>query len=310
MQRDKLSVADAKKIDMVEFLQKIGHSPVKITNTDYWYFSPFRLEKTPSFKVNRKMNVWYDHGQQKGGTIIDFGTLFFQCTISEFLFKLGEQNLLSFHPHPAPFKSLPSSPAGEKEKIIVTNVRPAIKLFPLQEYLSLRKIPLEIANHFCKEVDFSLYDKKYTVIGFRNNAGGYELRSANFKGSSSPKDVTLVGEKFNREIVVFEGFMDFLSYQTLHQRKFIMMTKQQPNFLVLNSIGFIEKMQPQLENYPSVHLYLDRDKKGLEISNELLALGGKYQDESVCYKNHKDLNEYLMDEYFELKRSQSRGRRL
>lgn len=310
MQKDKLSVADAKNIGMVEYLEKLGHSPNKVINNDYWYLSPFRAEKTPSFKVNRKMNVWYDHGLQKGGTIIDFGILFYQCKVIELLFKLGQQNQFSFHPRPLLFKPLSISPAGEKEKIIVTDARPNITLLPLREYLASRKIPLEIANRFCKEVDFNLYDKKYTVIGFQNNAGGFELRNANFKGSSRPKDVTLVGGKLTREIVVFEGFMDFLSYQSMNQRRFIMMTKLQPNFLVLNSIGFMEKMKPQLEKYPSVHLYLDHDKKGLEVSKKLLALGSKYQDESRIYKNHKDLNDYLVNEHFELRQSQSRGRRL
>jgi len=28
----------------------------------YWYLSPLREEKEASFKVNRKKNVWYDHG--------------------------------------------------------------------------------------------------------------------------------------------------------------------------------------------------------------------------------------------------------
>lgn len=309
MQRDKLSTAEAKQIDMVQYLERLGYSPKKIRNDDYWFLSPLRVEKTPSFKVNRKLNVWFDHGSQKGGNLIDFGILFHKCSVSELLQKLGRENTRSFHQQKTLVQSTSFHPAGEKEKIIITGVKEKIKLLSLQEYLVFRKIPLEIANRFCKEIEFDLYDKKYTVIGFQNSAGGYELRSANFKGSSSPKDVTLSGKNLPREILVFEGFMDFLSYQTIHQRKFIMMTKQQPNFLVLNSIGFLGKMKPQLEKYPSIHLYLDRDNKGLTITKQALALSRKYRDESLIYKNHKDLNEYLMKEHFELKQSQSRGMR-
>ena len=294
MQKNKLSVAGIKQMDMVEYLEKIGCLPKKIRNDDYWYLSPLRVERTPSFKVNRKLNVWYDHGLQQGGNLVDFAILFHKCTVSELLQKLVQENRFPFHPH-TPHSSVTTfSGAGEKEKIIVTGVRQNIKSLALQQYLTFRKIPLEIANRF----------------GFQNSAGGYELRSGNFKGSSSPKEVTLIGKNLSKEILVFEGFMDFLSYQTIHHRKFIMMTKQQPNFLVLNSIGFLEKMKPQLEEYFSIHLYLDRDNKGLVITNEVLAKSKKYRDESLIYKNHKDLNDYLMNEHPERKQSQSRGRRL
>ena len=171
-------------MDLVDYLFSLGHQPVKIRGNDYWYRSPLRNEKTASFKINRKLNVWYDHSLQKGGNLVDFGILFHRCSISELLQKLGQQNPLSFQnskplDHPA---SLPS--AGEKGKIIVMETRQNIKLSALKEYLEYRRIPVEIANRFCKEVDFLLYDRKYTVIGFQNSAGGFELRSANFKGSS------------------------------------------------------------------------------------------------------------------------------
>lgn len=310
MQKDKPSIADIKQMDMVEYLEKMGCMPVKIQNNDYWYLSPLRVEKTPSFKINRKLNVWYDHGLQQGGNLVDFGILFHKCTVGELLQKITQDTPFSFQPHTTSKTIASFRGAGEKEKIIVTGVRQNIKLLALQQYLTFRKIPLEIANRFCKEIDFHLYDKKYTVIGFQNSAGGYELRSGNFKGSSSPKDITLIGNNLSKEILVFEGFMDFLSYQTIHHRKFIMMTKQQPNFLVLNSIGFMEKMKPKLEEYPSIHLYLDRDDKGLSVTKELLAISRKYQDESLTYKHYKDLNEYLPKEYPERKQSQSKGRRL
>lgn len=310
MQKDKLSVADIKQMDIVEYLEKIGCLPNKIRNDDYWYLSPLRVEKTPSFKVNRKLNVWYDHGLQQGGNLVDFGILFHKCTVGELLQRLAQENPFPFQPHTPTASVTTFSGAGEKEKIIVTGVRQNIKSLALQQYLTFRKIPLEIANRFCKEVEFNLYDKKYTVIGFQNSSGGYELRSGNFKGSSSPKNVTLIGKNLSKDILVFEGFMDFLSYQTIHHRRFIIMTKQQSNFLVLNSVGFLEKMKPQLEKYPSINLYLDRDNKGLAITKEVLAIGRKYRDESLTYKNHKDLNDYLMNEHSKRKQSQSRGRQL
>ncbi|MDP1762530.1 MAG: toprim domain-containing protein [Sediminibacterium sp.] len=298
------------QLDIVDYLLLLGHTPAKIHGNDYWYFSPFRDEQTPSFKVNRKFNVWYDHGLQKGGKLVDFGTRLYGCTITELLNRSAQQNSFSFHQQIPVDQADSFSGAVEKEKIVVVDARHPINLLPLQDYLQYRRIPLEIANRFCKEVDFNLYDRKYTVIEFQNSAGGYELRSANFKGSSSPKEVTLFGKDLTKEILVFEGFIDFLSYKAIHQPRLILLPKQQPNFLILNSIGFLKKMKPILENYPSIHLYLDRDKKGLELTKEVLSISRKYRDESLAYKNHKDLNEYLMKEYHALSQSLQRGRRL
>jgi hypothetical protein len=106
----KLSCADARQIDLVEYLASLGHQPKKIRNQDYWYCSPFREEKTASFKVNRTRNIWFDFGEGKGGDIIDFGVRHFRCSVSELLEQLSQKSLsptFSFHP---------LSVAGEKKE--------------------------------------------------------------------------------------------------------------------------------------------------------------------------------------------------
>lgn len=81
----KLSCKDARQLDLVDYLASIGHHPQKIRNQDYWYLSPLRQERTPSFKVSRRLNMWYDHGIGKGGNLIDFGLLYFNCPVSDLL---------------------------------------------------------------------------------------------------------------------------------------------------------------------------------------------------------------------------------
>lgn len=49
-------------------------------------------------------------------------------------------------------------------------------------------------------------EKIYRAVGFKNNAGGYELRNEYFKGSSAPKYVSYIDNKANN-ISVFEGFL-------------------------------------------------------------------------------------------------------
>jgi hypothetical protein len=167
--------------------------------------APFRDEKEPSFKVNRQLNRWYDHGESRGGNLIDFGILYHRCSISEFL-----QRLKSYSSFQQPL-SVPVKSDSEKSTLHILGTGP-LRTHRLTEYLRQRRIPLGIADEYCCEVCFQIRDKKYHAIGFPNQSGGYELRNEYFKGSNSPKDLTLIDRVPNAEVIaVFEGFFDFLS---------------------------------------------------------------------------------------------------
>ena len=75
------SVQDVKGLDIVAYLESLGYAPQKVRNNDYWYLSPFRTEKEPSFKVNRRLNAWYDHSLGRGGNLLDFGILYHGCAL-------------------------------------------------------------------------------------------------------------------------------------------------------------------------------------------------------------------------------------
>jgi DNA primase len=186
------SLQEVKQMDMIEYLQKLGYQPQKIRNNDYWYLSPLRDEKEPSFKVNRKLNAWYDFGLGQGGNIIDFGVLYHHCTVSELLQKIPE--IFSFH-QPQTLTVQQPLPYTQKLKEALELTIKVIAARPLTNpslcrYLDDRKIPFEIAEKFCKEVNFELNGKQFFAIGFENKSGGFELRNQLFKGSTSPKDVT------------------------------------------------------------------------------------------------------------------------
>src|SRR4051812_11446820 len=179
------SAEEVKNTDMVDYLLSLGFKPTKVSRSDYWYYSPFRQETTPSFKVNRNMNRWYDFGEGKGGNLVDFGILYHKCSVSELLRKMNKS--FSFQQQNISFKKEDE----EVKKIKVISEREITSLVLLR-YLHKRRISIEIAAKFCKEINYQLYGKNYYALGFKNNAGGYELRNEKFKASSSPKDVTLV----------------------------------------------------------------------------------------------------------------------
>jgi len=184
----------------------------------------------------------------------------------------------------------------------------------LLTYLQSRKISVDIARNFCREVDFELNQKKYFAIGFPNSAGGYELRNPKFKGSSAPKSTVLILESQSENLVVFEGFFNFLSFQMLQKKRakdLNDLPKLQPDFLVLNSLSFFEKSRETMEKYSAIHLCLDRDKAGVQATVKALQWSDKYKDLSKLYSQHKDLNEYLVNtSSLELKKSQRQGRHL
>jgi len=290
-----------KQIDIVEYLEKLGYHPQKIRNNDYWYRSPLREEKEASFKVNRKLNVWYDHGSGRGGSIIDFAMMYHNCTIKEATKKVTDVS--SFHCHTLtvqqPLANTQEAQEALEPKIRVIAAKPLTNP-ALCRYLKNRKIPVEIAKKYCKEVDFELSDKRYFAIGFENKSGGFKLRIALFKGSSSPKDITQISFSNAKNVAVFEGFFSFLSYQSLQQKEAPPLT----NFLVLNSLSFLEKSRELIEKNEKVYLYLDRDEAGTKNTQLALKWSIKYRDRSYLYKNHKDLNDYLLSRSQKLKQGQ------
>lgn len=303
MQTHYFSCKEARRLDIVEYMEKLGHVPQKVNGKDNWYLSPLRAEKTASFKVNRTLNVWYDHGLGKGGNLVDFGVLYFKCSVAELLHGLSNNSPSHFSFHPPSKAGEKKEPQGGKIQIVAEHF---LSNKSLLDYLKERAISLDIAKQFCKEIDFELYGKKQTVIGFKNNAGGYELRSADFKGSSSPKDITFIDNK-KEQIGVFEGFFDYLSFLTLHQQQ------RQPltNFLVLNSLAFFQQARIKMEEHSRVLLYLDGDSAGSKHTRQALEWdSNKYTDQRFFYKHYKDLNEYLIQQAPPKKESLKRGMHL
>lgn len=275
----KLSCEQAKQMDMVDYLATLGYHPSKIKNNDYWYCSPLRKERTPSFKINLKQNVWYDHGIGQGGNLVDFGVLYHNCSVKELLEML--EGTLSFHqPVKQNLKDIKSPIKILSERAIVT--------LSLLRYLKQRRIVESIAKKYCSEISFSINGKVHSAIGFRNDEGGFELRNQCFKGSSSPKAITSLDNCMN-EVSVFEGFFNFLTFQTINQNQAF----KASNFLILNSTSFFEKSRLLMEGYDAVHLFLDRDNTGQKLTQMALSWSKKFKDESALYKGYNDLNEWM-----------------
>jgi Toprim-like/CHC2 zinc finger len=279
----KEQIEDLKARDIVAFLSEIGCKSVRTRGRSQWFLSPFRQEKTASFKVDSYLNRWYDFGTREGGDLIDLIMRINSCSLKELL--SGEISFQSIPPHHV--RNQPSEEKAHKLEIITVS---SLCSPVLSNYLSTRAINIEIASQFCDLVRYKIGLKNYFSIGFKNDLGGYELRSPISKCSSSPKGVTtfLNGTPV---LCVFEGFLDFLSYLSFYG----MTAFNTSDFLILNSIAFAPGHQDFMNSYEQVRLYLDRDDAGQNCRRKLLQIHNRYIDKSSLYKSHKDFNEWLIN---------------
>lgn len=271
---------DVKKISIKNFLAEQGISP-KQERTGYgMYLSPFRAETAPSFKVDYNKNLWYDFGTGEGGSIIDLVMRLDGCSINEAITKLKNGSNFSFH-RSETIESIHSS-------LQITSVK-SLENHHLIDYLqSKRSINIDIAREYCREVHYTTGGKQFFAIGFQSNAGGWELRNEYFKGSTSPKSPTTIGGN-SSTCLLFEGFMDMLSYLTLKNA-----LRPTIDMAVLNSVHNLHCAKDFLQRHQTIHCFLDNDEAGRRAFTGVEKLGRETIDQSPFYRDYKDINEYIV----------------
>ncbi|WP_233569388.1 CHC2 zinc finger domain-containing protein, partial [Alloprevotella sp. OH1205_COT-284] len=196
-----MDVQQMREIPIAGFLNAMGIQPKKQKGDILWYNAPYRTERTPSFKVDTNKNVWFDFGIGKGGDIFDLAGEF----IGSGDFLLRAAFIAKSGACPLPALEQPQRKV-EKEPVFEDIWKRPLFNRRLLGYLEERGINAHVAIPNCEEVRYRVHGKRYYAIGFRNNAGGLELRNRFFKGCIPPKDISL---KRNGSDVcsVFEGFM-------------------------------------------------------------------------------------------------------
>ncbi len=184
-----MNVKQAKEINLERLLQNLGCEAVKTNGDDLWFLSPLRQENSPSFKINRKLNKWFDFGEQIGGNVIDFVIQKFGFNVSEALEYLKKFDDFSF------FQKQIFETTDEKDNI--DNIE---KIIPVQhialiQYLKSRGITNYEKVSNLKEIHYSIKDKKYFALGFRNDSGGFEIRSKYAKICLGTKYVSYIKNK-------------------------------------------------------------------------------------------------------------------
>ena len=252
---------------------------------DMW-FSPFRDETRASLHINKEKNLWNDFGLGQGGSIVQLVMLTKRCSCRE-----AEAFITAL----APCKYERPEPAAPKSEIkTVRDIRSDY----LVNYLQKRKIPLELARQYLKEVIVRNPQKgmNFTLLGFPNNMGGYALNAPSGFKSTTKAAVTTINTEGKmsvtpsaKSVAVFEGFFDFLSWQVMQSNK-----TPSCDVVVLNSVNNLQKATAFIGAHDKIMGFLDNDEAGQKCQSALERLyPGKVMDMSDLYGKYKDLNEML-----------------
>jgi hypothetical protein len=293
-----MNIADIKqKVPISEFLKREGFIPVRRSGRELVYRSPYRNDIHPSFTVSDEKGFWYDHGDARGGNIIDLATLLYQTSVKD---ALGRINSLFDGSNPEPLiirnENRPDYSEYPKRHVIL-KVNPLGHNMAIASYLQERGIYEEaVKSGRIKEIYYEYINaegerRRYFGAGWKNESGGYDVRSKYSKICINRKDV-LVMKGHTGKVNIFEGMMNFLSAlkekeASLHDTNFIL------NTLGLHRKGiiYIKDVQPN-----EVNLFLDHGEGGDKYTKLFMEEIPIATDKRGLYDGYGDYNEKIMAE--------------
>ena len=300
-----MTIEDLRKIPIVELLAHLGYQPAYRTGggTQWFYHSPLRQDNNASFSVSDPKNLWMDFGTSQGGNVIDLAiALKGYCPFREAVVWLEEQ--ASFFRSDIRYRDVSRNDDSHMSRLSghsdISGMRLEDLTSPrLLEYLESRGISASIGRRYCKEAHYTVRDREYYGVAFMNILGGMEIRSRFFKGCYGVKAPTVIRlDKAERQesCCVFEGFMDFLSYKVLEERRDCEFVQRLScDCIILNSTSIIQRAIPFIGVYVCADSYLDNDFAGRQAFDTIdLVNPGRIHDISTRFKPYKDLNDYLV----------------
>lgn len=285
------ALATAKAYPIVEYLAAKGYQPQSIRGNQLYYLSPLKAEKTPSFCVHPQKNVFHCFASGQGGDVIKLVQLIENCSFSEAVKRLHQPSDIL----PAELPAVSLSSTDKNSGLMIRKIKP-LENRALLQYLESRGINPQLAR-FVPQLQEAYYDygtRRAFALAFANDKGGYELRNGvggqgkGFKGGIGKKWFTTVHGSQSQECILFEGFMDFLSFLQYRQTH-----RLKADAIVLNSCLMAEKVIPELGKYSRIFLLLDNDRAGDQATELLMKAHPQPADGRKILSGHKDVNEWL-----------------
>ena len=308
---------------MPDLLRVFGHEPVRLAKqgNEYWYISPFRYEKEPSFHTSFLGGkwIWNDFGRgdiQGSGTVIGFLELHENVDVSgalkllKELFPTRSQVVQSSGLKRMPLfgdisiTSRKAKATAIPEKLVVREIKDQVWDKGLIGYLvGERKIDHKLALPYLKHIIYENTEtgKLYNTLGFENESSDFECRDKFFKGiiknpeakdQGPAKDISYIPGRDKSRVAVFEGFMDFLTVLTLKQEPVLAV-----DVVVLNMVNMRKRALDFIKQagYDQVFTFFDNDLSGEKTTSlfiEEIGCSTLYSG-NYLYQGFKDYNQYL-----------------
>ena len=174
---------EANSIPLGDILSHYGYEPSRRYGGYDMYRSPFRSDTSPSFKVFKQENRWYDFGDGTYGRAVDLVMRVENCPFPQAMKELGRMRTSPQLSMPSTIRK-PEAAAGRPPAAAPMTV---LKVIPVQnrhllDYAASRGIDEEIVRKYCVEVHycFERNPREKYALGFANDHRGFELRNSMF----------------------------------------------------------------------------------------------------------------------------------
>ena len=312
---DNMTIDEIKSVSILQWMRENNYGDGVRKGRNYFFSSPLRSERTPSFSVNTAQNLWCDFGSanKNGGNLINLVEQLNPTWSEHQVLAYLEQQIKDLNLDFTEDYNARIKEEEEKEKwketkqaereeaqsqnTVVERVIPLSHPY-LRDYVIQRRIDFNIAQRYCKEVHYSLYGNHYYAIAFMNVAAGMETRNKLYKRCIGKKTISTIYPMGapQKHCCVFEGFFDLLTYVTIEtwMPDTGISIGVPCDFFVLNGVGEVKQLLPYLKDYDSIHCYLDNDDAGKTATNTIMkSFPDMAIDESYRYKGYNDLNDFL-----------------
>ena len=297
-----MNIKQAKQIKIEAYLEQIGCTRTSTKSNEIWFKSPLHEDRTASFRVNQILNTWFDYGYNggEGGDLIKLIQKIHSVSVSEALAILASKvDVITTTPKQVTEKTI----KPKERKLELLEIK-SIHEKALFHYLKERCINLDVAKKYLKQVDFRVVENNKTgnrqyALAMKNDNDCYEFRNKHLKGivgepkNGKSKDLTTFNLSENKQVAIFEGMLDFLSFLTHYKIKDL-----SSGVIILHSITSTKKSREILDTtgFSEVFLFLDNDEAGRTASIKLSEnLPYPVKDKSTIYTGFKDYNEFLQN---------------
>lgn len=281
---------------ILDFLGRLGHHPVRQSGAEHFFLSMLREERTASLTVNDGLGVWFDHGGPngsgiRGGNLVDLAISYWHPV--SYVEALGKivQTMGGEIPDPVARDTRPRRPV-RLPNYKIESVKPLGNNYAITSYLQNRGIWGMADGHLSELYYFVLDDKgtrkDFFAAGWPNENEGWEVRNKYFQGCLGHKGLSFI-EGNPDELVVFEGYMDYLSWKFENE-------EAAPSVLVLNSLSLLPAGINRARKFEYIETYFDLDRAGIKASCDFRAALPMAKDCSKVYQGFKDYNEKLVSE--------------